>query len=120
MLFSPAYLAAHGSELMQTFQRMADYPTTSQEAYAAQFGASAAHDAYDRLPDIAAPTLVLHGTDDPLLPVGNGRILAERIPGAKLVLFEGARHGYFIEKQAEADAAVLDFLRAHSRSDAGY
>jgi 3-oxoadipate enol-lactonase len=114
VLFSPAYLAAHGSELMETFQSMADYPTTSQEAYAAQFRASAAHDAYDRLPDIAVPTLVLHGTDDPLLPVGNGRILAERIPGAKLVLFEGARHGYFIEKQAEADAAVLDFLRAQS------
>jgi pimeloyl-ACP methyl ester carboxylesterase len=118
VLFSPDYLAEHGSELLETFQRSADYPQTSPEAYMAQLQACARHDTYDRLPDIAAPALVLHGTDDPLLPVGNGRILAERIPGAKLVLFEGARHGY-MEKEAEADAAVLDFLRAHSGDTSG-
>jgi pimeloyl-ACP methyl ester carboxylesterase len=114
ILFSPAYLAGHLSDLREVFQRSADYPRTSPEAYWAQLRAVAGHDTYDRLPDIAAPTLVLHGTDDPLLPVANGRILAERIPEAKLVLFEGARHGYYLEKQAEADAAVLDFLRAHA------
>jgi pimeloyl-ACP methyl ester carboxylesterase len=113
VLFSPGFLADHGSELAAAFQSMADYPPTSPEAYQAQLRAVAAHDTYDRLPDISAPTLVLHGTDDPLLPVGNGRILAERIPGAKLVLLEGARHAYFLEKQAEADTAVLDFLRVH-------
>jgi 3-oxoadipate enol-lactonase len=114
ILFSPAYLAGHLSDLREVFQRSADYPRTSPEAYGAQLRAVAGYDTYDRLPDIAAPTLVLHGTDDPLVPVANGRILAERIPDAKLVLFEGARHGYYLEKQAEADAAVLDFLRAHS------
>jgi pimeloyl-ACP methyl ester carboxylesterase len=119
LLFSPDYLAEHGSELLQNFQRMADYPRTSPEAYMAQLRAAARYDTYDRLPDIAAPTLVLHGTDDPLLPPGNARILAERIPGAKLVLFEGARHAYLLEKQAEADAAVLDFLRAHSEKASG-
>jgi pimeloyl-ACP methyl ester carboxylesterase len=113
VLFSPGFLADHGSELTSAFQGMADYPQTSHEAYQAQLRAVAAHDTYDRLPDIDTPTLVLHGTDDPVLPAGNGRILAERIPGAKLVLLEGARHAYLLEKQAEADAAVLDFLRAH-------
>jgi hypothetical protein len=49
-----------------------------------------------------------------LLPVQDGRILAERIPGAELILFEGAGHAYMLEKQAEADAAVLDFLRRHA------
>ena len=117
VLFSPDYLAEHGSEVLQKFQSMADYPETSPEAYMAQLRAAARHDTYERLPDIAAPTLVLHGTDDPLLPVGNAHILAERIPGAKLVLFEGARHGY-MEKQAEADTAVLDFLHAHAQEGA--
>jgi 3-oxoadipate enol-lactonase len=114
MLFSPSYLAEHLSELVERFQRSADYPRTSPEAYAAQMRAAAGHDTYDRLPDIAAPTLILHGADDPIFPVANAYILAERIPDAKLVLFEGARHGYYLEKQAEADAAVLDFLRAHA------
>ena len=113
LLFSPAYLAEHGSELVEKLGGLANYPPTSPEAFAAQLRAAARHDTYDRLPDIVAPTLVLHGTDDPVLPVANGRILAERIPGAQLVLFEGARHAY-MEKQAEADAAVLGFLRAHS------
>ena len=113
VLFSPGFVADHGSELASAFQGMADYPATSPEAYQAQLRAAAAHNTYDRLPDISAPTLVLHGTDDPLLPAGNAHILAERIPGAKLVLLEGARHAYLLEKLAEADAAVLDFLRAH-------
>ena len=114
VLFSPGFLAEHGAELRERFQSSAGYPETTPEAYVAQLGAAARHDTYDRLPEIAAPTLVIHGTDDPLLPVENGRILAERIPGAELVLLEGARHGYLFEKQAEADAAVLGFLRAHS------
>ena len=119
VLFSPDYVVEHVLELRESFKRLADYPATSPETYTAQLQAAARHDTYDRLPDIAAPTLVLHGTDDPLLPVGNARILAERIPGAKLVLFEGARHAYLLEKQAEADAAVLDFLRAHSEKASG-
>ncbi|WP_330172225.1 alpha/beta fold hydrolase [Streptomyces sp. NBC_01498] len=45
-----------------------------------------------RLADVAAPTLVLHGTDDPFFPLGHGRALAEGIPGARLVVLDGAGH----------------------------
>lgn len=114
VLFSPEYLAEHGSEWLERLGGAADYPATPSEVYTAQLLAGAGHDTYDRLPDITAPTLVIHGTDDPLLPVDNGRILAERIPGAELFLLEGARHGYLMERQAESDTAVLDFLRTHS------
>ena len=44
-----------------------------------------------RLGEIAAPTLVLHGTEDPLFPLGHGEALAE-IPGARLVALEGVGH----------------------------
>jgi pimeloyl-ACP methyl ester carboxylesterase len=40
----------------------------------------------ERLPEIAAPTLVVHGEDDPFFPLGNGRALAAEIPGAELVV----------------------------------
>jgi 3-oxoadipate enol-lactonase len=114
VLFSPEFLAEGGAEFLEFAQQLADYPATPTEVLAAQARAAGAHDTYDRLPEITAPTLVIHGTDDPLIPTENGRILAERIPGAELLLLEGARHAYLWEKQAESDAAILDFLRRHS------
>jgi 3-oxoadipate enol-lactonase len=79
-----------------------------------QWEAMAAFDGYDRLPDLRIPTLVLHGTEDRLIPVENGRRLAARIPGAELVLLEGAGHLYHSERSAEADSVVLGFIRRHA------
>jgi pimeloyl-ACP methyl ester carboxylesterase len=42
---------------------------------------------------IAAPTLVIHGTTDPMFPLEHGQALAKEIPGAKLLTIEGAGHG---------------------------
>jgi pimeloyl-ACP methyl ester carboxylesterase len=72
--------------------------------------ASARHDAYDELRRIGCPTLVLHGTDDEFAPVVNAQLVADRIPGATLRLFEGARHAYFEECRPEASRVVREFL----------
>ena len=45
------------------------------------------------LSSIAAPSLVIHGTADPMFPIGQGEALAEEIPGATLLRLEGAGHG---------------------------
>ncbi len=45
------------------------------------------------LSSIAAPTLVIHGTADPMFPIGHGEALAREIPGATLLRLEGAGHG---------------------------
>ncbi|MBO0690852.1 MAG: alpha/beta hydrolase [Candidatus Dormibacteraeota bacterium] len=42
---------------------------------------------------IAVPTLVVHGTADPMFPIGHGEALAAAIPGASLLRLEGAGHG---------------------------
>lgn len=47
-----------------------------------------------RLGEIEAPTLVLHGTEDPLFPIAHGEALARKIPGARLVELEGVGHEY--------------------------
>ena len=44
------------------------------------------------LADIAAPTLVIHGTRDPLFPIGHGEILARDIPDATLLVLDGVGH----------------------------
>ena len=45
-----------------------------------------------QLGEIRAPALVLHGTDDPLFPIGHGEALAREIPGARLLPLKGAGH----------------------------
>jgi pimeloyl-ACP methyl ester carboxylesterase len=45
-----------------------------------------------RTDQIAVPTLVLHGTEDPLFPYPHGEALADTIPGARLVPLEGVGH----------------------------
>lgn len=45
------------------------------------------------LSSITLRTLVIHGTADPMFPPGHGRVLAEEIPGATLLLVDGAGHG---------------------------
>jgi pimeloyl-ACP methyl ester carboxylesterase len=47
---------------------------------------------FTRLGQIRVPVLVIHGTDDTLLPLAHGRDIAARIPGAKLVEVEGMGH----------------------------
>ena len=75
--------------------------------------ASARHDASAEIGRITAPTLVLHGTDDAFCPAGNAELLAAGVPGARLALFEGARHAYFLEHRREASGRVLGFLDGH-------
>ncbi len=48
-----------------------------------------------RLGEITAPTLVLHGTEDPLFPYGHGVALAKEIPGARLIALEQVGHELF-------------------------
>lgn len=47
---------------------------------------------WEQLPQISAPTLVIHGDADPLVPVDASRDIAERVPGARLEIIEGMGH----------------------------
>jgi len=76
--------------------------------------ASLAHDAWDRLPEISAPTLILSGIDDPIVPVRNAYLLADRIPGAELYLVPRGRHMFFLEYRKEVDREVNKFLARHA------
>ena len=73
---------------------------------------------WDRLPEIEAPTLVMTGTADRLVPAENSRILASRISNAELIMFEGVGHGFTGEVPDEANAAVISFLSVNSPSSA--
>jgi pimeloyl-ACP methyl ester carboxylesterase len=82
-------------------------------AYLHQAAAVAAHDAYQRLNQMAAPTLVVHGEQDVFVPPANALVLAERIPGAQLRLWPDAGHMYTID-EPRADREIARFLLHHS------
>ena len=85
-------------------------PTMTSRARRQHLRASDSHDAWDHLPEITAPTLILHGSDDRFAPVVNAEILASAIPDARTHVFDGARHAYFDECRAEASPLVMTFL----------
>jgi 3-oxoadipate enol-lactonase len=82
-------------------------------AYMHQAAAVAAHDAYERLNRMTAPTLVVHGEEDIFVPPANALVLAERIPAAQLRLWPDAGHRYTID-EPRADLEIERFLLHHS------
>ena len=52
----------------------------------------AAKSRLERLREVTVPTLVVHGVDDVLVPVENARLVAEAVPGARLIEFDGMGH----------------------------
>jgi 3-oxoadipate enol-lactonase len=64
-----------------------------------------------RVEHITARTLVVHGSDDLIVPVENGRMLAERIPGARYVELPGRGHNLPPEEPETFAALVNDFLQ---------
>ena len=63
---------------------------------------------HESLSSIAVPTLVIHGTADPMLPIEHGEALAEEIPGARLLRLEGAGHGVFRDDWETIVRAICD------------
>ncbi|AOS64140.1 alpha/beta fold hydrolase [Actinoalloteichus hymeniacidonis] len=105
LMYTPAWQATHPGP----HNTLGDRNLTSN-ARRAHLMASHRHDAWDALPQITAPTLVVHGTEDVFNPVANAPLLTERIPHARMQLIEGARHAYFEEFREVAGPLVRDFL----------
>jgi 3-oxoadipate enol-lactonase len=92
------------------FTAMASALPARQQTVQMQIQALYGHDTQARLPDIAAPTLVIHGTEDRMIPVANGELIASLIPGAHLEIYDGVGHLFWWE-QPERSA---DLLRTHA------
>jgi len=63
------------------------------------------------LSSLDLPTLVVWGSEDTVFPLEQGRRLAETIPGAELLVLEGARHPCYLDQPALFHERVLAFVR---------
>lgn len=61
-------------------------------------------------PQVKAPTLLIHGAADPLMPLGAAKALVALIPGAKLAVFDDCAHAPFISRPDDFVATVQKFL----------
>jgi 3-oxoadipate enol-lactonase len=86
----------------------------SLEVIMAQARAIVEHDTHARLPEIALPTLVVHGTLDEMIPVQNGPLIAGLIAGSRLEILDGIGHMFFWEQPAPS----AELVRAHAAAHA--
>ena len=109
ILFSDRYLGEFKEDIEAFVEMSLEYDQPAS-AFLRQLEACQAHDTCDRLPGLKAPTLVMTGSDDELVPAGNSPILAELIPGAGLEVIPGGGHCFFVEMADRFNEAVLSFL----------
>lgn len=108
-LMAPGYPESHPEEMDQIAQ-VGRCERITEDAYYRQLRACLGHDVSRRLGEIRAPTLVIHGENDPGFVVKHGIHLARRIPGARLILYPNTGHLPIIERTEEFNRDVLDFL----------
>jgi 3-oxoadipate enol-lactonase len=105
---SPAFAA--DDEAFGRFLGIAHRRAVAIPVIMAQMQACAAHDTNARLSSIELPTLVIHGTVDEMLPVENGELIASRISGSELEIFDGVGHLFFWERPER----TAELVREHA------
>lgn len=109
LMFTRDFLDANKEYVKNFKERYLRAPISEANA-ARQFLACAKTDTFDRLPGIKIPTLIATGTDDPLIPPQNSRLLADRIPGSKLIEYKGCSHGFISQARDAFIKDLLDFI----------
>lgn len=108
-VFNQEFIMKDLPKLMQVFAGALQYGF-SLEAILGQVSAVMGHRCTDRLHGITCPTLVITGDADRLIPPSNSELLAQHIPGAKLVQIPGGSHGFNFETPEVFNREVLAFL----------
>lgn len=117
--FRSGWVESHPTEFESILAERLARPTPAS-VWRAQFEASARHlhEGLD-VRGVLASALVVHGTDDRVVPHANGEVLADLLPNARLELVAGAGHLSWIEEPDRVAGAIVEFLSASAaRSEA--
>jgi pimeloyl-ACP methyl ester carboxylesterase/DNA-binding CsgD family transcriptional regulator len=118
-LFTSRFLPEGTPEQIAAFNELCRRTTTGDIA-AALMDARASVNVVDLLPQVRVPTLVIHGRQDQVVPVAEGRLLASEIPDAQFVEIESKNHVLLEGEPAwpRFQDAVLEFFGHPGRSEA--
>lgn len=117
-VFSKAFRDAHPERTRELASHFTAH-RARPHGIAGHWWATVYHDTYARLPEIQAPTLVMHGELDEMAPIGTSRLLANRIPDAELVIIPESGHAYPLELPEESFAALTEWLDRRAPIPAG-
>ncbi len=109
--YMPAF-RANQRALIESLYGLVDRNPTPPHAVRGHLKAIDAFDACADLAQIKAPTLVITGAGDALIPPENSRMIAQRIPGAQLALLPDAAHFFWIEQPQQTAGALIRFFGA--------
>ncbi|SDW11368.1 Pimeloyl-ACP methyl ester carboxylesterase [Alicyclobacillus hesperidum] len=112
LLFPDAFIAANLPLLENSFRALMRHPMPRDNYLRQLHAIKTWPGTYSRLPSITHETLVLHGTDDILIPVENGRTLHRRLPNSTLCEYSGAGHGFTLQAASDVLRDVESFLDA--------
>jgi pimeloyl-ACP methyl ester carboxylesterase len=111
VLYSPQFQRTHPEFIEAQIRDRASHPVRPR-VFSAQYSAMWQPDhSFDGLAAVRVPALVMHGTDDVVIPFENARILARQIPGARLRPFEACGHLFFHERPDETVRVITEHLR---------
>lgn len=109
LLFTPEFIQQHQTDLA-AFLQMTTPLHSKGEALARQFYAMSSHDTCNLLGKITAPTLVMTGDSDRVIPPKNSAILTQKISGAKQEIIKGAAHAFCFSHPDPVATAIIHFL----------
>lgn len=109
LLFTPDFIRHNQADLELFLQATKPYHSTG-EALMRQLNAMSSHDTCDALQRIVAPTLVITGDSDRVIPSENSTFLAQNIPNAQQETIKDAAHAFSFSHPTSTAAAVINFL----------
>jgi pimeloyl-ACP methyl ester carboxylesterase len=107
--YPPEFIANHPEIIEEKISANLAHPGTL-ESYLAQLEAFRSFQVDERLQEIRAPTMVMTGNRDVLIPPKNSYLIASRIPGAEMREIDGAGHIFWISHPEQTAKIVMEFL----------
>jgi 3-oxoadipate enol-lactonase len=111
---SPAFRAEESR--YAAFHEMATSVPAAKRTIELQAQAIFGHDTSGRLGEISTPTLIVHGTEDGVLPYPNGEMIASLMPDARLETLDGVGHMFWWEQPERSGELIREHALAASNA----
>ena len=111
VLYPDAFIKAHPEIKQMMLAGAAMMPPTPPETADRAMAGIMTFNAYDRLPQIKCPVMIVHGEADVLVPPENAHVIKSRVPQAQLYMIPGAGHGFQAIDPIGIHGRIVEFLK---------